>query len=181
MNQSVDPVESLNHFDQDGRVHMVDVSSKTPSHREAIARGIMDMDAHTRTQIEARGFKKGDVLSVAELAGVMGAKHTANLIPLCHPLSLTHVSVKTAWMSDSPSSRAYLGIEATVRTFGSTGVEMEALTACTTALLTVYDMCKAVDRSMTMRQVGLIRKSGGKHGTWTNDAISPMNGEGPAI
>lgn len=157
---------SFNHFDAQGRVHMVDVSGKPNTVREAVAQAIVEMAAETRQRIDDGQLGKGDVLSVAELAGVMGAKQTSTLIPLCHPIALTHVSIRCTWLTPMEAARASLSIESTARTTGPTGVEMEALTACSTAALTVYDMCKAVDRAMVIQQIRLLKKTGGKSGTF---------------
>lgn len=147
---------------------MVDVSDKPISAREAVATGLVLMEYSTKERILAGAMKKGDVLFVAELAGVMGAKHTSSIIPLCHPLPLSHVSVKCSFVEENADeSRARLAITATAKTTGQTGVEMEALTACTTAALTIYDMCKAIDRKITITEVHLHRKSGGKSGEYT--------------
>jgi cyclic pyranopterin phosphate synthase len=152
----------LTHFDEQGRARMVDVSSKAPSERVAVASGSVTVSKETMALIRAGQVKKGDVLSVAELAGIMGAKKTHELIPLCHPLALSAVSV--ALKPDA--ARRRIGITATVKTTGPTGVEMEALTAVAVAALTVYDMCKAADRSMVLGDIRLEHKSGGKSGTY---------------
>lgn len=149
------------HFDDDGRPRMVDVSEKADTQRIAVATAQVRMLSETRQRIEDRGFAKGDVLATAELSGIMAAKRTSELIPLCHPVMLTKVNVRCEFVSDT-----VLVIEATVGTTYKTGVEMEALTACSVAALTVYDMCKAVDRSMVIESVQLEYKSGGKSGTF---------------
>ena len=159
-------MSDLTHFDDDGRAHMVDVGAKPDTERVAVARGRVSMAVATRQLIENAGLKKGDVLSVAQLAGIMGAKRTPDLIPLCHPLSLTSVAVELAFDQDQPS----LSITATVKTLGKTGVEMEALTAVSVAALTVYDMCKAVDRGMVLEQIEVIHKSGGKSGIYEKNS-----------
>ena len=141
---------------------MVDVGAKDVTEREATAAGRVLMRAETLARIERGGVAKGDVLSVAQLAGIMGAKRTPDLIPLCHPLSLSAVQVELACEHDPPS----IEISATCRLRGRTGVEMEALTAVSVAALTVYDMCKAVDRGMRITDIRLVRKSGGKSGTF---------------
>ncbi len=147
------------HFDAAGRAAMVDVSAKAETERVAIARGRVVMQPETLARIQAGQFGKGDVLGVARLAGIMAAKRTADLIPLCHPLMLAKVTVDlTAAAPDA------VEIEALVKVTGRTGVEMEALTAVTVAALTVYDMCKAVDRGMRIEAVRLVEKSGGKSG-----------------
>ena len=149
----------LTHFDELGSPRMVDVANKPVTERQARASAIVDMAAETWNRIRNRGVAKGDVLEVARLAGVMAAKRTAELIPLCHPLMLEAIEVTFAFLP--PAS---LRIEAAVRVTAKTGVEMEALTAACVAALTVYDMCKAMDRGMTIRQVRLEEKSGGRSG-----------------
>jgi cyclic pyranopterin phosphate synthase len=148
---------------------MVDVGQKEDTRREAVAQGRVLMKPDTLTLIQTGGIKKGDVLAVAQVAGIMAAKRTHELIPMCHPLMLTHVSLafdlRPAGRADEP--RAAIDISATVRTTGKTGVEMEAMTAVSIAALTIYDMCKAVDRAMQIDAVRLIRKSGGKSGEIT--------------
>ena len=139
---------------------MVDVSAKADTKREAIARGSVVMQPETLALITSGGVPKGDVIAVARLAGIMAAKRTHELIPLCHPLALTHIDVEIK----PDEGRNALDIEATVRTTGKTGVEMEALTAVTVAALTVYDMCKAVDRGMRIESVRLTKKTGGRSG-----------------
>ena len=152
----------LTHFDGAGRPTMVDVSAKPATERVAVAAGRITMAPATLGRILDRGIAKGDVLTIAELAGIMGAKRTADLIPLCHPLGLTAVSVS---LSPDPAA-ATIEIEATCKVDGQTGVEMEALTAVSVAALTVYDMCKAVDRAMVISDIRLRHKSGGKSGTY---------------
>lgn len=149
------------HFDEAGRAAMVDVSAKAETARVAVARGRVVMAPETLARIGEGGVGKGDVLGVARLAGIMAAKRTADLIPLCHPLMLTKVAVDLA-----PVPPDAVEIEALVGLTGRTGVEMEALTAVTVAALTVYDMCKALDRGMRIEAVRLVRKSGGKSGDW---------------
>ena len=144
---------------------MVDVGEKPSSQRRAIADGYIFMRQETLQLIAAGTHKKGDVIGIARLAGIMGAKKTADLIPLCHPLALTHVELDLT--IEQTQSAVYC--KATVETHGRTGVEMEALTAVQIALLTIYDMCKAVDRGMCIDKVGLLYKSGGKSGTWQRD------------
>jgi len=141
---------------------MVDVSGKDVTDRTAVAIGSVRMQPETLRRILDGGIKKGDVLAVAQLAGIMGAKRTPDLIPLCHPLALT--SVKLLLTVNEPGEK--IDIEALCRVTGQTGVEMEALTAVTVAALTVYDMCKAIDRSMVIGEIKLMRKSGGRSGTW---------------
>ena len=154
------PPRRLSHIDRSGRARMVDVSAKKDTRREAVARGTISMRPETLALIQAGGVAKGDVLAVARLAGIMAAKRTHELIPLCHPLLLTDIDVSIA----PDEKESALQIEATVRTTGKTGVEMEALTAVSVAALTVYDMCKAVDRGMRIEGVRLARKRGGKSG-----------------
>lgn len=153
---------SLTHFDKSGQAHMVDVSDKADTDRIATAVCQVRMQPETLALIEAGDAKKGDVLGIARLAGIMGAKKTADLIPLCHPLPITKVSVDLTPDSSLPGVR----IEATVKTSGKTGVEMEALTAASTAALTVYDMCKAVDRGMEISGLKVTLKDGGKSGRY---------------
>jgi cyclic pyranopterin phosphate synthase len=152
----------LSHFDAEGKAIMVDVSGKPESERSATAQGSITMRPETLALIRQGGVEKGDVLSVARLAGIMGAKRTPDLIPLCHPLALSSVRVD---LTLAPDRDAVL-IEATCRLKGRTGVEMEALTAVAIAALTVYDMCKAVDRGMIIGEIRLTHKSGGKSGVW---------------
>lgn len=155
-------MSELTHFDSAGRARMVDVGEKPATHRVAVARGRVRMAPETlRTIVEGRA-SKGDVLGVAQVAAIMGTKRTADLVPMCHPLSLTAVNVALA-PADDPSDPA-IEIEARVETHGKTGVEMEALTAVSVAALTVYDMVKAIDRSMTIDAVRLVYKSGGRSG-----------------
>ncbi len=155
----------LTHFNPSGEAHMVDVGDKAVTRRRAVAEGTIRMEPATLALIQAGGHKKGDVLGVARLAGIMGAKRTSDLIPLCHPLALTKVEIQLA-PRDSDSA---LYCQATVETQGRTGVEMEALCAVQVCLLTVYDMCKAVDRGMTIEGVRLVEKAGGKSGRWYRD------------
>ena len=154
------PGATLTHLDEQGRARMVDVGGKPVTDREAVARGSVLMQRDTLNLIQEGLVKKGDVLTIAQLAGIMGAKRTAELIPLCHPLPLNRVDVNLEL--DEAQSR--VNITATASTSGKTGVEMEALTAVTIAALTVYDMCKAVDRGMRIDAVRLIRKRGGQSG-----------------
>jgi cyclic pyranopterin phosphate synthase len=158
-------MSAFSHFDEAGNAVMVDVTGKAVTERVAIASGRVLMRPETLALIEQRAVAKGDVLSVAQLAGIMGAKRTAELIPLCHPLPLSSVQVELACRSDP----AGVEITATCRSAGRTGVEMEALCAVSAAALTVYDMCKAVDRAMRITDVRLRHKSGGKSGTYTAD------------
>jgi cyclic pyranopterin phosphate synthase len=154
----------LTHFDGKGDAHMVDVSTKEHTDRTAIARGQVRMSAQTLAMITEGRAKKGDVLSVARLAGIMGAKRTADLIPLCHPLWITKVAVELTSDEKLPG----ILIEATVKTNGQTGVEMEALTAVSTAALTLYDMVKAVEKTMVIENIRLAMKDGGKSGRFEN-------------
>ncbi|RME32829.1 MAG: cyclic pyranopterin monophosphate synthase MoaC [Thermoflexia bacterium] len=150
----------LSHLDERGAARMVDVTEKPPTVREAVAAGEVWMQPQTLALIQSGGVPKGDVLAVARIAGIMAAKRTPELIPLCHPLSITSVEVDFAFDEE----RSVVAITARVRCTGVTGVEMEALTAVTVAALTVYDMCKAVDRGMRIQNIRLLRKSGGKSG-----------------
>lgn len=152
----------LSHFDAQGHAHMVDVSDKPVTARVAVARGAVKMTAETLALITEGRARKGDVLGVARLAGIMGAKKTAELIPLCHPLPITKVAVELTADATLPG----IVIEATVKTGGQTGVEMEALTAVTVAALTIYDMVKAVEKSMVITDIRLILKDGGKSGLY---------------
>ncbi|MCK5359722.1 MAG: cyclic pyranopterin monophosphate synthase MoaC [Gammaproteobacteria bacterium] len=156
---------NLTHFDQSGQAHMVDVGEKAVTQRKATARGYIEMQPDTLKLIEQGDHKKGDVLGIARVAGIMATKRTADLIPLCHPLALTHVSVD--FKIDSEQSRVVC--ELTSQTNGQTGIEMEALTGVQIALLTIYDMCKAVDRGMIMGNVRLLEKEGGKSGHWFSE------------
>ncbi|WP_193170433.1 cyclic pyranopterin monophosphate synthase MoaC [Nisaea nitritireducens] len=155
-------MSELTHFDERGNAAMVDVGDKEITERTATAAGTVTMDPATMKLIVDGGVKKGDVLSVARLAGIMGAKKTPDLIPLCHPLALTSVKVELSCDTD----RNAVDISATCKLKGRTGVEMEALTAVSVAALTVYDMCKAVDRGMKLEDIRLIHKAGGKSGDW---------------
>ena len=154
----------LTHFDGQGQAHMVDVAAKPATHRVAVAQGRITMNPATLAIILEGTAKKGDVLGIARIAGIMAAKKTSELIPLCHPLALTHVA-----MDFSPDTgSASITCQATVETVGPTGVEMEALTAVQVALLTIYDMCKAADRGMTMTDIKLLEKHGGKSGSFVS-------------
>ena len=157
-------MSELSHFDERGAARMVDTSAKAETLREAKASGLVRMAPSTLALIRNRGLAKGDVLEVARLAGIMAAKRTGELIPLCHPLSLTSAAVDFTFAGDD-----LLCIEATVRVLGRTGVEMEALTAVSIAALTVYDMCKSVDRSMTIERIRLEEKSGGRSGLFRRE------------
>jgi len=152
----------LTHLNESGEAHMVDVGGKAATAREAVAEGVIRMQPSTLRLIVEGGHKKGDVLAAARIAGIMAAKKTAELIPLCHPIALTRVEVEL-----TPDDRQQLvRCRVIAATVGPTGVEMEALTAVQVALLTVYDMCKAVDRGMTLTDIGLVSKTGGKSGEW---------------
>jgi cyclic pyranopterin monophosphate synthase len=153
---------TFTHFDEHGQAHMVDVSAKPVTQREAIAHGMIGMQSATYAMILHKELAKGDVLEVARIAGIMAAKQTSALIPLCHPLALTGIEISYTPLPDQQS----IQIEACVRTTGQTGVEMEALTAVAVAALTIYDMCKAVDRGMVISDIRLVKKSGGKSGTY---------------
>ena len=162
-----DASSRLTHFDAQGQAHMVDVAGKAATHRSATAQGRIDMLPTTLTLILSGNAKKGDVLGVARIAGIMAAKRTSDLIPLCHPLALTHVSV--SFSTDTATHS--VTCNAVVETVGPTGVEMEALTAVQVALLTIYDMCKAVDRGMVMTDVRVLEKHGGKSGSFVHPAV----------
>ena len=157
-----DPSQPLSHFDAGGQAHMVDVAAKAETHRVARASGVIRMQAATLALIESAGAAKGDVLGVARIAAIQGAKRTPELVPLCHPLPITPVAV------EFDVDRAGLAVRCTVQveTVGRTGVEMEALTAVQVGLLTIYDMCKAADRAMVIGDVRLLEKRGGKSGDW---------------
>lgn len=157
--------EPLNHFNARGEAHMVDVGNKTASHRRAVAEGCIQMQSETLQRILEGNNKKGDVLAVARVAGIMAAKKTPDLIPLCHPLALSHVDIE--FFTDEKKSN--VSCRAEVETHGTTGVEMEALTAVHISLLTIYDMCKAMDRGMVVHDIHLLSKSGGKSGDWRHD------------
>ena len=166
---------SLTHFDDSGRAHMVDVSGKADTAREALAAGTVRMRAETLALIRQGRVAKGDVLAVAQVAGIMAAKQTPQIIPMCHTLLLTGVDLAFELEEDSPGEGS-VHIRATVRTVGKTGAEMEALTAVSAAALTIYDMCKAVDRAMSIEHVRLVRKSGGKSGVFERpDEPSPSS------
>jgi len=155
-------MSSLSHFDRKGNAIMVDVSGKPETERVATAAASVLMKPETLTLILAGGVKKGDVLAVARLAGIMAAKRTPDLIPLCHPLALSSVTVELT----PDTKRSAIDVVATCKVTGRTGVEMEALTAASVAALTIYDMCKAVDRGMTVKELRIVHKSGGKSGAY---------------
>ncbi|MCW8887907.1 MAG: cyclic pyranopterin monophosphate synthase MoaC [Gammaproteobacteria bacterium] len=158
-------MSELTHFNATGDAHMVDVSEKSVTSRTAIASGIITMQQETLDLILQGNAKKGDVMGVARIAGIMGAKKTPDLIPLCHPLALSKVDIEMAPLTNATG----ISCRATVKTSGQTGVEMEALTAVQVTLLTIYDMCKAVDRGMVMGDIQLLEKMGGKSGHWTHN------------
>jgi cyclic pyranopterin phosphate synthase len=158
-------MSELTHFNQSGEAHMVDVGNKDVTDRVAVAAGTIRMQPDTFKLIEQGGHKKGDVLGIARIAGIMASKKTSDLVPLCHPLALTKVTVEFELDADN----AAVHCQVQVGTSGQTGVEMEALTAVQVALLTIYDMCKAVDRAMVMSDIRLLEKAGGKSGHWTRD------------
>ncbi|HEU5339097.1 MAG TPA: cyclic pyranopterin monophosphate synthase MoaC [Sulfuricaulis sp.] len=155
-------MNKLTHLKESGEAHMVDVGAKDVTSREAVAEGLIRMQAETLRLIVEGGHKKGDVLAVARVAGIMAAKKTAELIPLCHAIALTAVDIELT--ADETKSAVYC--RATVRTQARTGVEMEALAAVEIALLTIYDMCKGTDRGMTLTDIGLVSKTGGRSGQW---------------
>ena len=159
-------MSKLTHFDAQGQAHMVGVAAKAATHRIAIASGRIDMQPDTLAMIESGNAKKGDVLGIARIAGIQGAKKTSDLIPLCHPIALTRVAMDFEIHQQTPVTPAHVLCHATAETVGPTGVEMEALTAVQVALLTIYDMCKAVDRGMTINEVKLLEKHGGKSGSF---------------
>lgn len=158
-------MSELTHFNQRGEAHMVDVGAKSETHRVALAGGEISMQPETLKLIVEGGHKKGDVLGIARVAGIMAAKKTSDLVPLCHPIALTHVDLELT--PDVAASKVVCTARAETRS--RTGVEMEALTAVQVALLTIYDMCKAVDRGMRMDAVRLLEKSGGKSGHWRSE------------
>jgi cyclic pyranopterin phosphate synthase len=163
-NSNANSISPLTHFDGQGQAHMVDVGAKASTHRVAVATGRIQMLASTLALIQEGTAKKGDVLGIARIAGIQGAKKTSDLIPLCHPLALTRVAVDFEVLAES--HRPTIVCTATAETMGQTGVEMEALTAVQVALLTIYDMSKAADRGMVMTDVKLLEKHGGKSGHW---------------
>lgn len=162
-------VDDLTHFNSEGRARMVEVGEKPETNREAVARGTVFMKPETLELIQSRNIAKGDVLAVAQIAGIMGAKRTAELIPMCHPLFISGIDLQFRINPD----RSSVEIEARVRCQGKTGVEMEALTAVSIAALTIYDMCKAVDRGMVIGEIRLTEKTGGKSGTYRREGEEP--------
>ncbi len=167
--------DELTHIDESGKARMVDVTAKSDTHRIAIAEGKVYMKSATLDRIEASEIAKGDVLAVARIAGIMSAKRTAELVPLCHTILLTGVNVDfTSFRNDDTSG---IAIRSKVISSGKTGVEMEALTAISVSALTIYDMCKAIDRGMIISDIRLIEKRGGKSGTWTADGHQDNSGD----
>ncbi len=160
-------MSALTHFNADGQAHMVDVGDKADTHRRAIASGVIRMQPDTFALVQSGSHKKGDVLGIARVAAIMASKHTSTLIPLCHPLALSHVDVE--FQLDAAASA--ISCQVTAETVGKTGVEMEALTAVQIGLLTIYDMCKAVDRGMVIGEVRLLEKQGGKSGLWRAEEL----------
>ncbi|MES2973120.1 MAG: cyclic pyranopterin monophosphate synthase MoaC [Pseudomonadota bacterium] len=160
-------MSTLTHFDAQGQAHMVDVAAKPATHRIAVAGGRIEMLDATLALIRSGNAKKGDVLGIARIAGIQAAKKTSDLIPLCHPLALTRVALEFS-LGEPGACAPAVSCTATVETVGPTGVEMEALTAVQVALLTIYDMCKAVDRGMTITGVRVLEKHGGKSGSFVN-------------
>lgn len=152
----------ITHLNQQGRAHMVSVTDKSDTFRKALAKATVKMEINTLKRIIEGGIEKGDVLAVAQVAGIMGAKKTSDIIPMCHPLLITHADI--SFSHDFNKSELY--IEASVALTGKTGIEMEALTAVSIAALTIYDMCKAIDRSMIIKDIRLMEKSGGKSGEY---------------
>ena len=163
------PTSPLTHFDAQGQAHMVDIAAKAATHRIAVAHGRIAMKPATLALIVSGSAKKGDVLGIARIAGIMAAKKTSDLIPLCHPLALTRVALEFETAPATDGETSSVTCTATVETVGPTGVEMEALTAVNIALLTIYDMCKAADRGMTITDVNLLEKHGGKSGSFVSD------------
>ncbi len=163
MSTSTPPAEHLTHFDATGQAHMVDVGAKQDTHRIAVAAGTIRMKPETLALIQSGNAKKGDVIGIARIAAIMASKRTSDLVPLCHPLPITRVAVD--FETDAAANSVHC--RAQVETIGKTGVEMEALTAVQVGLLTIYDMCKAVDRGMVMTNVRVLEKHGGKSGDWT--------------
>ncbi len=157
--------DTLTHFDASGQAHMVDVGDKAVTHRIAVAEGYISMHPKTLSTIEQGDAKKGDVLGIARIAAIQASKKTSDIIPLCHPIALTKVSV--TFKVDAELNRVYC--TATTKCNGKTGVEMEALTSVSAGLLTIYDMCKAIDRGMIMSDIKLLEKRGGKSGSWSAD------------
>ncbi len=172
MSDAHDPPASLTHFDATGQAHMVDVGAKAVTHRQAVARGRILMQANTFSMVTQGTASKGDVLGIARIAAIQASKRTADLIPLCHPIALTRVAVE---LTPDPTESA-ITCTVTVECEGKTGVEMEALTAVQVGLLTIYDMCKAVDRGMVITDVKLLEKHGGRSGSYRAEAMAPTGG-----
>ncbi|MGV8083928.1 MAG: cyclic pyranopterin monophosphate synthase MoaC [Coriobacteriia bacterium] len=165
MAEPQDTAPRLTHLDEAGHAHMVDVAEKAVTHRVATASALIQMKPETLSMITEGRAKKGDVFAVARIAGIQGAKRTADIIPLCHPIPITHVSVELEPVPELPG----VYVRATCETDGKTGIEMEALTAAATAALTLYDMCKAVDRGMVISEIRLLEKAGGRSGHWIRE------------
>jgi len=168
------PTSPLTHFDAQGQAHMVDVGAKPTTHRVAVASGRIEMQPATLALIESGTAKKGDVLGIARIAGIMAAKKTSELIPLCHPIALSRVAIEFDASDACQKDAVGIFCLATVETVGPTGVEMEALTAVQVALLTIYDMCKAVDRGMCIHGVRVVEKRGGKSGSFVAGDSAPV-------
>ncbi len=164
-------MEEFTHIDSKGRVRMVDVTAKKPSERVAVAQGVVSMNPVTFEKIQNQKVKKGNVIETARIAGVMAAKKTSDLIPMCHPINITHIAVDFYPDKETCAFK----IEATVRIFGQTGVEMEALTAVSVAALTIYDMCKSYDKEMAISDICLLKKSGGKSGAFIRPDSKPLS------
>ena len=169
IDQKID-MTKLNHFNDAGDAHMVDVGDKPVTLRKAVAQGRIQMQAETLQRIIDGNHKKGDVMGIARIAGIMAAKKTPELVPLCHPIALTHIEIELT----TDTKLMSVLCRASVETRGVTGVEMEALNAVQVCLLTVYDMCKAIDRGMVISDVGLLSKTGGKSGDWCSE-VAPLN------
>jgi cyclic pyranopterin phosphate synthase len=165
-------MKQLTHVDEHGQAHMVDVGAKADTHRRAVACGQLRLKPETLALIRQNALAKGDALSTARIAGIMAAKRTAELIPLCHPLALTHAGIDFELLDEGEDGAARIVITATIETVGKTGVEMEALTAVSVAALTLYDMGKAVERGMQIDHVQLVEKSGGTSGSWRQAAAA---------
>jgi len=176
MTSPTSPADGLTHFDSTGQAHMVDVGAKQDTHRIAVAAGTIRMKPETLALIQSGTAKKGDVIGIARIAAIMASKRTSDLVPLCHPLPITRVAVD--FEIDAAASSVHC--RAQVETIGKTGVEMEALTSVQVGLLTIYDMCKAVDRGMVMTNVRVLEKHGGKSGEWTAtlEAEPPLTSRG---
>lgn len=171
MDERTPAAGGLTHLDERGAARMVDVADKAVTHRRAVATGFIAMKPETLAMIVEGRMPKGDVFAVARVAGIMAAKKTSDLIPMCHPLAITHATVELEpeGLQGGDAAAAGVRVTAVVETDGKTGIEMEALTAASVAALTLYDMCKAVDRGMTIREVALLEKAGGKSGHWTRE------------